>query len=88
MNYDKSTAEGQTRMFYESHEAVFSKIRPSQSSNSGFKVGDKVNYDDINLRHPSEVMEVVGIVGKDSLKVKHPSGVVGEWLARDIIHHR
>lgn len=84
---DYSTGEGQKALFYESHETVFSKLRPTSSGRNPFKVGDKVNYKDLNLRHPSCVMEVVALCGSDSVKVKHPSGVVGEWLCRDLIPH-
>lgn len=77
----------QTEHFWESHERVYSRLRPTESIANPFRVGQRVNYKDGNLRHPSQVMEVVALVGHDSVKVKHPSGVVGEWLCRDMIDH-
>lgn len=42
-----------------------------------------LHFRDGNLRHPTRSMRVVRHVG-DTVTVRHQSGVVGDWLSRDL----
>lgn len=78
----------QIQHFWDSHEHTYSKLRPqcNKSATNPFKVGQRLNYKDLNLRHRLEVMVVVSLHG-NSVKVKHTNGIVGEWMYRGLIDH-
>lgn len=79
-----STAEGQKRLM---RESVGQPAHFERSQSSGFKVGQTLDYRDLNLRHPSNRVQYLRDSkpegGHAVIVVKHRSGVSGEWLARD-----